>query len=66
MDPKKLHRMKYDDYSKFLDITNKKPNIFRDTIIESEYDPLEPNRRALKVSHSYEILSRLSILIHVI
>jgi hypothetical protein len=31
-----------------LDITNKKSAIFRDIIIESEYDPLEPNRRAIK------------------
>jgi len=50
LDPKKLHKTKYNDYAKFLDITNKKPNIFRDTIIESEYDPLEPNRRAIKVT----------------
>jgi hypothetical protein len=46
--PKELHRRKCQDYAKFLDITNKKPSIFRDIIIESEYDPLEPNRRAIK------------------
>ena len=47
MDSKTLHRRKCKDYAKFLDITNKKPSIFRDIIIESEYDPLEPNRRAV-------------------
>jgi len=46
--PKELHRRKCQDYAKFLDITNKKPSIFRDIIIESEYDPLEPNRRTIK------------------
>ena len=36
MDPKALNRKKNDDYSKFLEITNRKPAIFRDIIIESE------------------------------
>lgn len=44
-----LNRQRNADYSKFLDITNRKAAIFRDTIIESEYDPLEPNRRSIKV-----------------
>lgn len=48
MSSKELHRKKCQDYAKFLDITNKKPSIFRDIIIESEYDPLEPNRRSIK------------------
>lgn len=47
-DYKQLLKEKNDDYQKFLDITNKKSAIFRDIIIESEYDPLEPNRRAIK------------------
>jgi hypothetical protein len=47
---KTLLKEKNDDYQKFLDITNKKSAIFRDIIIESEYDPLEPNRRAIKAS----------------
>jgi hypothetical protein len=45
-----LNRQRNADYSKFLDITNRKTAIFRDTIIESEYDPLEPNRRSIKVA----------------
>ena len=47
-DYKQMLKEKNDDYQKFLDITNKKSAIFRDIIIESEYDPLEPNRRAIK------------------
>ena len=47
-DYKSMLKEKNDDYQKFLDITNKKSAIFRDIIIESEYDPLEPNRRAIK------------------
>jgi hypothetical protein len=49
-DYKKMLKEKNADYQKFLDITNKKSAIFRDIIIESEYDPLEPNRRAIKAS----------------
>jgi hypothetical protein len=37
------------EYQKFLDATNAKGAIFRDIIIESEYDPLEPNRHCIKV-----------------
>ncbi|CAN0027289.1 unnamed protein product [Ascophyllum nodosum] len=37
------------DLEKFLVATNSKAAIFRDIIIESEYDPLEPNRNAIKV-----------------
>merc|ERR1719409_2523787 len=36
------------EYQKFLDTTNTKGAIFRDIIIESEYDPLEPNRNCIK------------------
>lgn len=53
MDSKELNRRKNEDYEKFLDITNRKAAIFLDTIIESEYDPLEPNRRAVKVQPGY-------------
>jgi hypothetical protein len=35
-DSKTLNKKKNDDYSKFLDITNRKSAIFRDIIIESE------------------------------
>jgi len=45
---KDLNKKKNDDYQKFLDISNRKPAIFRDIIIESEYDPLEVNRHAIK------------------
>lgn len=45
---KQLNKERNSDYSKFLNITNRKAAIFRDIIIESEYDPLEPNRRAIK------------------
>ena len=37
------------EFQKFLDLTNSKGAIFRDIIIESEYDPLEPNRSSIKV-----------------
>ncbi|CAM9328067.1 unnamed protein product, partial [Ectocarpus fasciculatus] len=45
---KQLNKERNSDYEKFLSITNRKSAIFRDIIIESEYDPLEPNRRAIK------------------
>ena len=48
IDSKTLNKQKNDDYQQFIDISNKKPAIFRDIIIESEYDPLEPNRRSIK------------------
>lgn len=48
MDYKELLAKKNEDMQKFLDTTNRKASIFRDIIIESEYDPLEPNRRAVK------------------
>lgn len=48
MDQKQLNKRKNEDYKKFLNVTNRKPAIFRDIIIESEYDPLEPNRRCFK------------------
>ena len=36
MDAKALNKKKNEDYEKFLAITNRKPAIFRDIIIESE------------------------------
>jgi hypothetical protein len=50
MDGKALNKKKNADYEKFLSITNRKPAIFRDIIIESEYDPLEPNRHCIKAN----------------
>eukprot|EP01031_Cornospumella_fuschlensis_P038851 gene38851-47252_t len=52
MDKKALNRKKNQDYDKFLGITNRKAAIFRDIIIESEYDPLEPNRHCVKAKTS--------------
>lgn len=46
--PKKLHKQKLDDYEKFLEQINRKKTVFRDIIIENEYDPLEVNRRTVK------------------
>ena len=45
---KELHERHLNSYDKFLSITNRKPAIFRDIIIESEYDPLEANRASIK------------------
>ena len=47
---KHIHSSKLKHYDKFLEITNAKGSVFRDIIIESEYDPLVPNRNAIKVS----------------
>lgn len=49
MNAKELNEKRNNDYSKFLDTTNRKSAIFRDIIIESEYDPLEVNRNCIKV-----------------
>ncbi|DBA00193.1 TPA: hypothetical protein N0F65_007818 [Lagenidium giganteum] len=40
MGTKQLNLTKHENYQKFLDITNKKGGLFRDIIIESEYNPL--------------------------
>eukprot|EP00611_Tribonema_gayanum_P022975 TRINITY_DN472_c0_g1_i2.p1 TRINITY_DN472_c0_g1~~TRINITY_DN472_c0_g1_i2.p1 ORF type:complete len:393 (-),score=68.00 TRINITY_DN472_c0_g1_i2:51-1229(-) len=48
MDPKALSKQKQDDYQLFLDEANRKPAIFRDIVVESEYDPFAVNRRAIK------------------
>ena len=44
-----IHQEKLKHYDKFLSVTNAKGSVFRDIIIESEYDPLEPNRNSIKV-----------------
>ena len=36
MESKDLHTQKLNDYNQFLKITNKKPQIFRDIVIENE------------------------------
>lgn len=41
MDSAQLNARKAGAYQKFLDITNKKGGLFRDIIIESEYNPLQ-------------------------
>lgn len=46
--PQKLHQQKLDDYDKFLSVINKKKAVFRDIIIENEYDPMETNRRSIR------------------
>eukprot|EP00903_Cladosiphon_okamuranus_P022456 g20655.t1 len=48
MDSKDINERRRGDLDKFLTTTNTKAAVFRDIIIESEYDPLEPNRRAVK------------------
>ena len=45
---RELHTRKMESYDKFLAITNRKPAIFRDIIIESEYDPLEINKASIR------------------
>jgi hypothetical protein len=52
MDKKALHEKKNEYYNKFLEITNRKPAIFRDIIIEAEYDPQEVNRASIRAKTS--------------
>lgn len=52
MEKKALHEQKNLYYNKFLEITNRKPAIFRDIIIEAEYDPLEVNRASIRAKTS--------------
>jgi len=52
MDSNDISRRRRLEFQKFLDTTNAKGAIFRDIIIESEYDPLEPNRHCIKVDTS--------------
>lgn len=53
MDAKTLNRKKNEEYSKFLDVTNRKPAIFRDIIIESECECVTIEKEIL--SHSSPI-----------
>jgi hypothetical protein len=45
---KEILDSRLEHFDKFLEVTNTKGSVFRDIIIESEYDPLEPNRNAIK------------------
>ena len=47
---KQIHSEKLKHYDKFLETTNLKGSVFRDIIIESEYDPLIPNRNCIKIT----------------
>jgi hypothetical protein len=49
MPTSEITRKRNEEFQKFLNTTNSKGAIFRDIIIESEYDPLEPNRNCIKV-----------------
>lgn len=49
LNSRQLNHTKNQDYQKYLNITNRKAAIFRDTIIEGEYDPLEVNRRSIHI-----------------
>jgi hypothetical protein len=55
--PKQLTRRRNQEFQKFLDTTNTKGAIFRDIIIESEYDPLQPNRQCVKVHSIFEVVN---------
>ncbi|CAN0035966.1 unnamed protein product [Pylaiella littoralis] len=48
MSSRDINERRRGEMHKFLTTTNTKAAVFRDIIIESEYDPLEPNRRAIK------------------
>jgi hypothetical protein len=45
----KINERKREEYQQYLDASNVKGQIFRDIIIEDEYDPLESNRKDIKV-----------------
>lgn len=45
-----LNKMKCQDYQKFLNATASNAPLFRDIIIESQYAPLEVNKRAIKAN----------------
>lgn len=48
---KQINARRRREFQQFLDTTNSKGAIFRDIIIESEYDPLQSNRECIKVAH---------------
>jgi hypothetical protein len=47
-DSKALNQRKREEYQQFLDAMNEKGAIFRDIIIESDYDPLVANTKGIK------------------
>jgi hypothetical protein len=47
---KAIFNEKLKHYDAFLNVTNAKGSVFRDIIIESEYDPLIPNSNCVKVT----------------
>jgi hypothetical protein len=60
---KALNKKKNDDYDKFLNITNRKPCIFRDIIIESECTLRILHRRFPTIDYLYLFITRLDILV---
>lgn len=48
VDPRVRNERRRREFQQYLDVSNTKGAIFRDIILESEYDPLEPNRRCIK------------------
>lgn len=57
IESKALNKKKNADYAKFLDVTNRKPAIFRDIIIESECN-IFVKRRLFEVFHVNCVFSR--------
>ena len=51
-DRKALNQRKREEYQQFLDAMNQKGAIFRDIIIESDYDPLKANKNGIKFQTS--------------
>jgi hypothetical protein len=49
-DHEEVNRRRREAYEEFLDATNKKAGLFRDIILEEDYDPLTINRGAVKAS----------------
>merc|ERR1712025_699106 len=45
---KEIGRVRHDLFMQFLDATNRKEGLFRDIIIESDYDPLQNRDKAIK------------------
>lgn len=43
-----INRRRREEYEKFLDATNRKEGLFRDIVMESDYDPFVPNRNSVK------------------
>ena len=49
------NRRRRQAFQEFIDVTNNKGPIFRDIIIESEYDPLRPNRENITAKFKEEL-----------